>query len=172
MFRAHVLIIRRSKLYCTACGIITLCGWPSRARDDTRGCIMQFWHPDDEHMCSKHVEAWNKTYCETNFVHQVGYMLRYTVDKTSKYVTLIAVLRQQWLRERFSLLRSSYIDCLVPAELLSALFFPHACYKLMVAGLWSGNSSPCYWNRGLYIVFHYTPPFAAVKFSTRRHVRF
>ena len=21
---------------------------------------MQFWPPDDEHMCSKHVEAWNK----------------------------------------------------------------------------------------------------------------
>ena len=28
--------------------------------DDTRGCLMQFWPPDDEHMCSKHVEAWNK----------------------------------------------------------------------------------------------------------------
>jgi len=28
--------------------------------DYTRGCIMQFWPPDDEHMCSKHVEAWNK----------------------------------------------------------------------------------------------------------------
>ena len=27
---------------------------------------MQFWPPDDEHMCSKHVEAWNKTYCETH----------------------------------------------------------------------------------------------------------
>jgi len=40
--------------------------------DDTRACLMQFWPPDDEHMCSKHVEAWNKTYCETNFVHQVG----------------------------------------------------------------------------------------------------
>ena len=40
--------------------------------DDTRGCVMQFWPPDDERMCSKHVEAWNKTYCETNFVHQVG----------------------------------------------------------------------------------------------------
>jgi len=40
--------------------------------DDTRGCVMQFWPPDDEHMCSKHVEAWNKTYCEINFVHQVG----------------------------------------------------------------------------------------------------
>ena len=40
--------------------------------DDTRGCVMQFWPRDDEHMCSKHVEAWNKSYCETNFVHQVG----------------------------------------------------------------------------------------------------
>ena len=62
MFRAHVLIIRRSKLHYTASGIITPLG----------GCIMQFWPPDDEHMCSKHVVAWNKTYCETNFVHQVG----------------------------------------------------------------------------------------------------
>jgi len=31
---------------------------------------MQFWPPDDEHMFSKYVEAWNKTYCETNFVHE------------------------------------------------------------------------------------------------------
>ena len=48
--------------------------WPSRARvdrvlskpvyrtatyrcDDTRDCIKQFWPPDDEHLCSKHVEA-------------------------------------------------------------------------------------------------------------------
>ena len=23
-------------------------------------CIVQLWLPDDEHMCSKHVEAWNK----------------------------------------------------------------------------------------------------------------
>ena len=28
--------------------------------DDTRCCIIKFWPPDDEHMCSKHVEAWNK----------------------------------------------------------------------------------------------------------------
>jgi len=27
--------------------------------DDTRGYVMQFWPPDDEHMCLKHVEAWN-----------------------------------------------------------------------------------------------------------------
>ena len=25
--------------------------------DDTRDCIIQFSPPDDEHMCSKHVEA-------------------------------------------------------------------------------------------------------------------
>ena len=25
--------------------------------DDTRGCIVQFWPPDDEHVGSKHVEA-------------------------------------------------------------------------------------------------------------------
>ena len=28
--------------------------------DDTRDCVIQFCPPDDEHMCSKHVEAWNK----------------------------------------------------------------------------------------------------------------
>jgi len=28
--------------------------------DYTTGCVMQFWPPDNEHMCSKHVEAWNK----------------------------------------------------------------------------------------------------------------
>ena len=28
--------------------------------DDTRGCVVQFWPPDDEHLCSKHVEALNK----------------------------------------------------------------------------------------------------------------
>ena len=28
--------------------------------DDTRDCIIQFYPPDDEHICSKHVEAWNK----------------------------------------------------------------------------------------------------------------
>ena len=59
-----MLTIRRSKLYYTASGIITLCRWPSRAQverwpvhgtatyrwDDTRGCIIQFWPPDDEHI--------------------------------------------------------------------------------------------------------------------------
>ena len=41
---------------------------------------MQFWPPDDEHMCSKHVEAWNKTYCETNIlcIMLVNYWDKYT----------------------------------------------------------------------------------------------
>ena len=66
MFRAHVLIIRKSRLHYTASGIITPIGGllVHRLRedyrcDDTRGCVMQFWPPDDEHMCSKHVGAWN-----------------------------------------------------------------------------------------------------------------
>jgi len=67
MFRAHVLIIRNSKLHYTASGMITPIG--DRLVHEI---AMQFWPPDDEHMCSKHVEEWNKTYCETNFVHQVG----------------------------------------------------------------------------------------------------
>jgi len=35
--------------------------------DDARGCVMQFWHPDDEHICSKHVEAWNKLTVKQKF---------------------------------------------------------------------------------------------------------
>ena len=40
--------------------------------DDTRGCIMQFWSPDDEHMLLETCEAWNKLIVKQNFVHQVG----------------------------------------------------------------------------------------------------
>ena len=79
MFRAHVLIITRSKLYYTGSGIITPIGGHLVHRlqpvhkmatyrcDDTRGCVMQFWPTDDEHMCSKHVEAWNKLIVKQKF---------------------------------------------------------------------------------------------------------
>jgi len=33
--------------------------------DDTRGCVMQFWTPDDEHICSKHVETWGRLVHQT-----------------------------------------------------------------------------------------------------------
>ena len=40
---------------------LNLCtGRPPTECDDIRDCIIQFCPPDDEHMCSKHVEAWNK----------------------------------------------------------------------------------------------------------------
>jgi len=64
-FEHHVLIVRRSKLY----NILVNFSYFSNFRkknthlfqcDDARGCIVQFLPSDDEHMCSKHVEAWNK----------------------------------------------------------------------------------------------------------------
>jgi len=63
--------------------------------DDTRGCVMQFWPPDDEHMCSKHVDAWNKTYCETKFcasswLNTEINILRCTVSKTSKKCNILS----------------------------------------------------------------------------------
>jgi len=53
--------------------------------DDTRGCVMQFWPLDEEHMCSKHVEAWNKTYCKTKilWIKLVNYW-----DKERPYVSV------------------------------------------------------------------------------------
>ena len=69
------------------------CRWPSGTQverglhgtatyrcDDTRCCIIQFWPPDDENICSKHVEAWNKTYCETKMlcIKLVNYWDKYT----------------------------------------------------------------------------------------------
>jgi len=35
--------------------------------DETRGCVMQFLPPDDKHVCSKHVEAWNKLTVKQKF---------------------------------------------------------------------------------------------------------
>ena len=76
-FEHCVLIIRRSKLYYTASGIITPVGDRPVSQhghgnatyryDDTRGCVMQFWPPDDKHMCSKHVLAWNKLTVKQKF---------------------------------------------------------------------------------------------------------
>ena len=45
--------------------------------DDTRGCVMQFWPPDDEHICSKHVGEWNKLTVKQKFC-----ALSWLTDKT------------------------------------------------------------------------------------------
>ena len=57
-----MLIVRREKLYYIVSGIITPVGGSVHGKatyrcDDTRDCIIQFFPPDDEHMCSKYVEA-------------------------------------------------------------------------------------------------------------------
>jgi len=57
--------------------------------DDTRSWVIQFWTPDDEHMCSKHVEAWNKlivkqSFCASSCLIIEINILRSTVSKTSK----------------------------------------------------------------------------------------
>ena len=57
--------------------------------DDTRGCVMQFWPPGDEHMCSKHVEAWNKLIvkqkcCASSWLITEINILRCTVSKMAK----------------------------------------------------------------------------------------
>jgi len=64
---------------------------------DTRGCVMQFWPPDDEHMCSKHVEAWNKLIvkqkvCASNWLITEIIILRSTVSKKSKLVHLVGFI--------------------------------------------------------------------------------
>jgi len=61
MFRAHVLII------ITPIGGRLLHETATYRCDDTRGCVMKFSPPDDEHMCSKHVEAWNKLIVKQKF---------------------------------------------------------------------------------------------------------
>jgi hypothetical protein len=48
-----ISVINHLQVWCCARGGLYRC-------DDFRGCVMQFWPPDDEHMCSKHVEARNK----------------------------------------------------------------------------------------------------------------
>ena len=67
---------------------------------------MQFWPPDDEHMYSKHIEAWKKTYCKTNFVHQVGKywdkFIQFTLLQSHLFTTNFIILS--------SMLRSSVLS--------------------------------------------------------------
>ena len=59
--------------------------------DDTRGCVIQLWPPDDEPICSKHVETWNKLIakqkcCASSWLITEINILRCTVSKTSKFI--------------------------------------------------------------------------------------
>jgi len=77
--------------------------------DDTGGCVMQFWPPDDEHMCSKHVEAWNKLIvkrkcCASSWLNTEKYILKCTVIKTSKKFCYKLLIKLLGLHYHFSLL--------------------------------------------------------------------
>jgi len=76
MFRAPCTHHQEVKIVLDSLWYRHTCRWPSRAPvhgtatyrpDYTRGCLIQFWPPDDEHMCSKHVEAWNKLIVKQKF---------------------------------------------------------------------------------------------------------
>jgi len=64
-----VLIIRRSKLYYTASGIVTPVGGRPvrRLREDSICCLIQFWPPDDEHIVLKTCRGIQQTYYKTRF---------------------------------------------------------------------------------------------------------
>ena len=67
----------------------SLCYYHTCRCDDTRDCVMQFWPHEDEHMCSKHVEAWNKLIvkqkcCPSSWLITEINIVRCTVSKTSK----------------------------------------------------------------------------------------
>ena len=78
--------------------------------DDTRGCVMQFWPPDDEHMCSKHVEAWNKLNCKTKIwsIKLVNYW-----DKCVDIVYEFPLLQSSSANETFLHKMGSSAKCLV-----------------------------------------------------------
>jgi len=57
---------------------------------------MHFWPPDDEHMCSKYVEAWNKLivkqqFCASSWLITKINILRCKVNKTSKFLYVIYI---------------------------------------------------------------------------------
>ena len=116
--------------------------WPSRAQveravhetatyrcDDTRGCVTQFWPPDDDHVCSKHVEAWNKLivkqkFCASSWLITEINIRRYTVSKTSKgfkcYMTELQHFTVKLLWER-------------PFPVSCPLFVFNLCFPLKMA---------------------------------------
>ena len=108
-FEHYVLIIRRSKLYYTASGIVTHCRWPSgvhRLREDSLNLCTPDGHvqcvtiPDAvkynfellmmSTQCSKHVEAYNKLIIKQSFCAFswliTKIILRCTVSKTLKKI--------------------------------------------------------------------------------------
>jgi len=95
--------------------------------DDTRGCAMQFWPPDDERMCSKHIEAWNKIivkqkFCASSWLIAEINILRCTFSKTSKFVLSVAAIWNFWIKIKF-IMYPYLIFVLFTARLQKGVFF-------------------------------------------------
>ena len=71
--------------------------------DDTRGCVMQFRPPDDEHICSKHVEAWNilivkQKFCASSWlITEINTNELFTYCKRYVYSELVVMLCCQFV---------------------------------------------------------------------------
>ena len=59
---------------------------------------MQFWPPDDEHMCSKHVEAWNKLIVKQKFCASSWLIAEI---KPIEFIALISNVKLVFYRMRF-----------------------------------------------------------------------
>jgi len=79
------------------------------------GCVMQFWPPDDEHMCSKHVEAWNKLilkqkFCASSWLITEINVEFYSKNKFEKLVHLFGFIIRIYDKGYWILLYSRYED--------------------------------------------------------------
>ena len=98
--------------------------------DDTRDCIIQFCPPDDEHLCSKHVEAWKKLIIKfsASLVNIKINILRCTVSKISNQRSF-STLSFLWMGKK----KACFWRC--PSELLNQLAKCHetcgmnSCYQ-------------------------------------------
>ena len=142
---------QRSKLHYTTSGIITPIGGrlvhetATYRCDDNRYCVMQFWPPDDEHMCSKHVEAWNKFIVKQKFfasswlITEIN-ILRYTVRIIIVASSWLFILLYQWCTVTQT--SNTYIT-LLPVPLLKYLTF--RSHSLLWFGM-NQTSVPGYWH--------------------------
>jgi len=128
--------------------------------DDTRGCFLQFWPPDDEHICSKHVEAWNKlivkqTFCASSWLITEINILICTVSKTSKYTRLFFVnfSFRKVLHEVMIYGMNLFITYLIITYRLSVTFaynitaftVPLITQALLLCSNWQKPFKNCFW---------------------------
>jgi len=132
--------------------------WPSREQvvhetatyrcDDTRCCIIQFWPPDDEHMCSNNVEAWNKLIVKQKFCASSWLITEMHGHQNVKiYVTdnrlgcrVIVVRLPAGCRDRLSF--EKFISCGVPSCFPQGTESDYTLRSVKITKEWSCTSSP------------------------------